>query len=60
MPADRFKFIVVPFLDAGLYLFFVALFSRNLADYDLWGYLSLSKSAPPALIFVGWREKPAI
>jgi hypothetical protein len=27
----------------GVYLYFVALFSRNLADYDLWGYLSFGR-----------------
>jgi len=40
---DRYAFIKVPFLGAGLYLLFVALFSNPIADYDLWGYLAFGR-----------------
>lgn len=43
MRVDRFKYITIPFLAGGLYLLFVALFSSNLADYDLWGYLAFGR-----------------
>jgi hypothetical protein len=32
------------FLGIGLYLFFVALFSNSVADYDLWGYLAFGRT----------------
>lgn len=35
-----FRIIRIVLLGLGLYIIFVALFSRNIADYDLWGYLS--------------------
>lgn len=35
-----FKIIPIILLSLGLYTIFVALFSRQIADYDLWGYLS--------------------
>lgn len=34
---------VIIFLGIGLYVFFVALFNKSLADYDLWGYLSFGR-----------------
>ena len=34
---------MILFLSAGLYLLCVALFSRNVADNDLWGYLSFGR-----------------
>ncbi len=40
MTGGMFKFIKVASLYAGFYLFSVTLFSRSLADNDLWGYLS--------------------
>ncbi|MFH0786487.1 MAG: hypothetical protein V2B13_02615 [Pseudomonadota bacterium] len=43
MPSERNKFILIPFLTAGLYLLLVALFSSNQADYDLWGYLAFGR-----------------
>jgi len=39
---------MVIFLGAGLYVFFVALFDKSLADYDLWGYLAFGR--------VFWQE----
>jgi hypothetical protein len=41
--ANRTNFILIPFLTAGVYLLFVSLFSRNLADFDLWGYLAFGR-----------------
>ena len=35
-----FRIIEIILLLLGLYVIFMALFSRNIADYDLWGYLS--------------------
>jgi hypothetical protein len=43
LPENRYKFILIPFLTAGLYLLFVALFSNNQADFDLWGYLAFGR-----------------
>jgi hypothetical protein len=36
-------------LGLSFYLFFIALFNKNLADYDLWGYLSFGR--------VFWEER---
>jgi hypothetical protein len=38
-----FKFIKIALLYAGFYFFSVLLFSRSLADNDLWGYLSFGR-----------------
>lgn len=35
-------FVIIS-LGIGLYVFFVALFNKSLADYDLWGYLSFGR-----------------
>ncbi len=43
MAVDRYALVKIPFLGAGLYLIFVALFSSPIADYDLWGYLSFGR-----------------
>jgi hypothetical protein len=37
------KYFIAIVLGLGFYLFFVALFNRSLADYDLWGYLSFGR-----------------
>jgi hypothetical protein len=39
----RDKYVSVPLLTCGLYVLWVALFSNDLADYDLWGYLSFGR-----------------
>jgi hypothetical protein len=39
----RLNILEASFLVAGFYLFFVTLFSRSLADNDLWGYLSFGR-----------------
>ena len=38
-----FKYLIVLILGLSFYLFFIALFNRSLADYDLWGYLSFGR-----------------
>jgi len=38
-----FKSLIILILCAGMYLLFVSLFSRNIGDNDLWGYLSFGK-----------------
>ncbi|MDO9559728.1 MAG: hypothetical protein Q7I89_08590 [Syntrophales bacterium] len=43
MPKALFKYISILLLSAGLYFLFVALFSRVVADNDLWGYLSFGR-----------------
>jgi hypothetical protein len=40
---NRFCFFGALFFGVGFYLFFVTLFSRSLADNDLWGYLSFGR-----------------
>lgn len=42
----------VPFFGVALYLLFVVLFSNDVADYDLWGYLSFGR------VFVEWGYFP--
>jgi hypothetical protein len=42
--SDNFlKYLITFILGLSFYLFFVALFNRSLADYDLWGYLSFGR-----------------
>lgn len=43
MPKVLLKYIMVLFTVVGLYLLFVALFSRTAADNDLWGYLAFGR-----------------
>lgn len=43
MTVDRYAWVRIPFLTAGLYLLFVSLFSSSIADYDLWGYLAFGR-----------------
>ncbi|MDQ5985968.1 MAG: hypothetical protein CSYNP_01686 [Syntrophus sp. SKADARSKE-3] len=43
MQTDRLKIVKILLLCGGLYLCFVTLFSRNLSDNDLWGYLSFGR-----------------
>lgn len=43
LPKTLFKYIMILFPSAGLYLLFVALFSRTVADNDLWGYLAFGR-----------------
>ena len=38
-----FKYLIVLVLGVCFYLFFIALFNKSLADYDLWGYLSFGR-----------------
>jgi hypothetical protein len=38
-----FKYLSGPILGLSFYLFFIVLFNRSLADYDLWGYLSFGR-----------------
>ena len=38
-----FKYLSVLILGLSFYLFFIALFNRSPADYDLWGYLSFGR-----------------
>jgi hypothetical protein len=38
-----FKYLSGLILGLSFYLFFIALFNRNFADYDLWGYLSFGR-----------------
>ena len=38
-----FKYLCVLILGLTFYLFFIALFNKGLADYDLWGYLSFGR-----------------
>ena len=38
-----FQYINMVIIGAGLYVLFVFLFSRTLADYDMWGYLSFGR-----------------
>ncbi len=38
-----FKYFSGLILGLSLYLFFIVLFNRSLADYDLWGYLSFGR-----------------
>jgi hypothetical protein len=40
---DRNRIIITILLSAGIYLFFVGIFSRSIADNDLWGYLSFGR-----------------
>jgi len=40
---NLFKYLIVVILGLSFYLFFIALFNRSLADYDLWGYLSFGR-----------------
>ena len=40
MAGKLFKIAGILFISFGFYALFVLLFSRNIADYDLWGYLS--------------------
>jgi len=37
------KYAVILLSGAGVFLFFAVVFNRNLADYDLWGYLSFGR-----------------
>jgi hypothetical protein len=39
----QLRLFKIIFLGVALYLFFVALFSNPVADYDLWGYLSFGR-----------------
>jgi len=43
LPRDPLKYIGIFSFGAGLYFLFVALFSRTVADNDLWGYLSFGR-----------------
>jgi hypothetical protein len=38
-----FKYLIVLVLGVCFYLFFIVLFNKSLADYDLWGYLSFGR-----------------
>jgi hypothetical protein len=38
-----FKYLSGLIIGLSFYLFFIALFNRSLADYDLWGYLSFGR-----------------
>ena len=40
---DLFKYLIVLVLGVFFYLFFITLFNKSLADYDLWGYLSFGR-----------------
>jgi len=40
---DRTRIIITILFCAGIYLFFVTIFSRSLADNDLWGYLAFGR-----------------
>jgi hypothetical protein len=40
---NLFKYLIVVILGLSFYFFFIALFNRSLADYDLWGYLSFGR-----------------
>lgn len=52
MVENRRLLLKIPLIGAGLYLLFVALFSSDVADYDLWGYLSFGR------VFVEWGYFP--
>ncbi len=43
MVESRQLLLKIPFFGAALYLLFVVLFSNDVADYDLWGYLSFGR-----------------
>jgi hypothetical protein len=43
MTGNLLKYFKIALLSTGFYFIFVALFSRSLADNDLWGYLSFGK-----------------
>jgi len=38
-----FKYINIVIIGVGFYILFIFLFSRTLADYDMWGYLSFGR-----------------
>lgn len=40
---NLFKYLIVLALCVCFYLFFIVLFNKSLADYDLWGYLSFGR-----------------
>jgi hypothetical protein len=43
MTEKMIKHVNVVIVSIGFYLLFVSLFSKKLADYDIWGYLSFGK-----------------
>lgn len=40
---ETLKFIKIIFFSACLYFYFILLYSKHIADYDLWGYLAFGR-----------------